>query len=320
MHRLLRYASLWLVGLTTTLLAIPPANAQYTCAAPIADLTLSYDERGRPLVPVIIDDHSKVMLLDIGGGLSALEMDLVRELELPQNYSDIGMAVWTGDTSHLATQTNSFTLGAIERQDVGFMILPDYDYELGAGEPVGILALDFFAGNDLAFDFMADEFRVLPSYACAGLLEGDADENKAVLPILDSTAYYFSVPIFLDGIEIIGLLDTGAENSVLNTDLAAQLFGIDISNPDDRMTLVNNFGRYRVYERRFDELRIGDIAIAEPNFELFPNLLRGRRWETPDGEIIGPAQLIIGMDILNLFDLYLSLEAERVVFSKRVRP
>lgn len=318
MHRHLWCACLISVGLGVA--AHHPAIAQDVCAAPIAELALSYDEFGRPLVPATIDDRTEVMLLDLGGGLSALEMDLVRSLGLPQDYSEIGITVWTGETSHLATRAELFRLGEIERRDMGFMILPGYDYELSAGERVGILALDFFANYDLALDFAADEFRIFPSNACVDLLERDANENVAVLPILDSTAYYISVPIFLNGIEFVGLLDTGAEISVLNADLAAQLFGIDISNPDDRMVLVDSFGPYDAYERRFDELRIGDIAIADPNFELFPNLLGSRRWETPDGEIIRPAQLIIGMDILQGFDLYLSAEAALAVFSKGRAP
>ncbi len=318
MHRYFRYACLVSVGLGIA--AHHPANAQNACEAPVAELALSYDERGRPLVPVTIDDRTEVMLLDLGGGLSALEMDLVRSLGLPENYSEIGMTVWTGETSHLATRADLFRLGEIEQRDMGFMILPGYDYVLSAGERVGILALDFFTDYDLALDFAADEFHILPSNACADLLVRDANENVAALPILDSTAYYISVPIYLNGIEFVGLLDTGAESSVLNTDLAARFFGIDISNPDDRMELVDSFGPYDLYERRFDELRIGNIAVADPNFELFPNILGNRRWETPDGEIIGPAQLIIGMDILRDFNLYLSSEAALAVFSKARAP
>lgn len=313
MHRHFLNACLISVGLVAS--THQPALAQSACAAPVAELTLSYDEFGRPLVPVSIDGRDEVMLLDLGGGLSALEMDLVRSLGLPEIHSEIGMTVWTGETSHLATRTELFRLGEIERRDMGFMILPGYDYKLSAGERVGILAMDLFAGHDLAFDFGSDEFRIHPPNACPDLREGESDEYVTVRPLLDSTSHYVSIAVFLDGVEFVGLLDTGAENSVLNTDLAARLFGIDISSPDENMVLVESFGPYDAYERRFDELRIGDISIADPNLELFPNLLGNRRWETPDGEIIGPAQLIIGMDILRRFDLYLAPQAALALFS-----
>jgi predicted aspartyl protease len=297
-----------------------PAWAQDACEAPVDELSLSYDSFGRPLVPVSVDGREEVMLLDLGGGLSALEMDLVRRLGLPQIDSEIGMTVWTGETSYLATEVERFGLGAIELQDMSFMILPGYDYQLSAGERVGILALDFLADYDVAFDFASDAFRIYPSNACADLLGRDPDENAAILPILDATAHYISVSVFLDGIEFVGLLDTGAQNSVLDTDLAARFFGIDLSAPDDRMVLVDSFGAYRAYERRFNELRIGDIAIENPNFELFPNVLGDRRWETPDGEIIGPAQLIIGMDVLRGFHLYLAPQAALAVFTVAGEP
>lgn len=294
--------------------------AQNDCAAPIAELALSYDQFGRPLVPVTIDARNEVMLLDLGGGLSALEMDLVRSLGLPQIDSEIGMTVWTGETSYLATHAERFGLGDMERQDTEFMILPGYDYKLSAGERVGFLALDFLADYDLAFDFASNEFRVYPSNACADLLDQASDDNTAVLPILNSTAHYISVPVFLNGAEFVGLLDTGAEKSVLDSDLAAQVFGVDIANPDERMVLVDSFGPLNAYERRFDELHLGEIAISDPNFELYPNFLGSRRWETPDGDIIAPAQLIIGMDILRNFDLYLASQAARAVFSRAPTP
>jgi len=320
MHWLFRYACLALICLTLVAHRAAPAFAQDACSSPIAQLAMDYDDRGRPLVTVIIEDRSESMLLDIGGGLSALEMDLVRELGLPEVYSEIGMTAVTGESSNMATRAGAFALGAIERHDITFMILPGFDYELSPGEPGGILALDFFAGYDLAFDFMSNEVLVLPSGACAELFDENRAEDSAVVPILEMASDFITVPILLDGVEFVGLLDTGAEYSVLNLDLAARLFGIDASRPDDQMILADSFGYVDIYELRFGELKIGDVTMAEPRFRLFPDLLRGNRRVTLDGEEMRLPQMIVGMDVLRVFDLYLSPDAERAMFTKRSAP
>jgi predicted aspartyl protease len=317
MHWFFRYACLTWICLYFVAQPVAPAFAQDRCSAPIAQLAMDYDDRGRPLVSVSIENYSEFMLLDIGGGLSALEMDLVRELGLPQVYSEIGMTAVTGESSNMATRAGTFALGAIEKHDIALMILPGFDYELSPGEPGGILALDFFADYDLAFDFMSDEFLVLPPGACALAFDGNPAEGSAVIPILETASDFITVPVFLDGVEFVGLLDTGAEYSVLNLDIAARQFGIDVSRPDDQMILADSFGYVDIYERRFAELKIGDVTLAEPRFRLFPDLLRGNQRVILNGEEMRLPQMILGMDVLRAFDLYLSPDAQLAVFTKR---
>ena len=83
------------------------------------------------------------------------------------------------------------------------------------------------------------------------------------------------------------------------------------------MILADSFGYVDIYERRFAELKIGDVTLAEPRFRLFPDLLRGNQRVILNGEEMRLPQMILGMDVLRAFDLYLSPDAQLAVFTKR---
>ena len=300
--------ALSLAALRTTIVV-----AQVDCASlQFSHDGLTYDNRGRPLLPVTIGELRKTMLLDTGSALSALEMDQVMELDLPQFYAGMTMTAITGESSSLATHAETFSLGNIDRDQMRFMILPGFDYELSTDEPVGILALDFFADYDLELDFAGNEIQLFSSRECVDPAAIRMSDNWAVIPFDRLHSEFITIPVSLDGIELSAILDTGAAYSVLNLDIAAQRFGIDVSKPDDRISRVDSDDSIATYERRFSELNLGGLEVAEPEIILFPNLLRGMAMTALDGNQMSLPEMILGMDLLRELHLYISFNEQNI--------
>jgi predicted aspartyl protease len=300
-----------LAGLRTTIVA-----AQVDCGSPqFSHDGLTYDNRGRPLLPVTIGELKKTMLLDTGSALSALEMDQVMELALPQFYAGTTMTAITGESSSLATEAETFSLGNIDRDRMRFMILPGFDYKLSAEEPVGILALDFFADYDLELDFAGNEIRLFSLHECVDPGGTRMSDTAVVIPFERALSEFITIPVSLDGVGLSAILDTGAAYSVLNLDVAAQHFGIDVSNPDERISRVDSDDAAATYARRFSELNLGGLEVAEPTITLFPNLLGGTAMTALDGKQMSLPELILGMDLLQELHLYISFREQNIYAS-----
>lgn len=282
---------------------VSAATASDACGLQAATIDLTYDDRGRPIVPVAIGDVETTMLLDTGGAITALEMDFVMDLDLPQAYAGFTMTAVTGETSWLMTVAPSFTLDTIARSELGLMILPGYEYQLSEGESVGILALDLLRDYDLVFDFANDSFQANPPADCAELVDID-DEPSGEGSLLARRSDFLTVLVVLDGMGLNAIIDTGAAFSVVNGDVASSRLGIDLSQPDDRMTEVDNLGGMPVYARRFSRLVVGDLEISNPSLTLYPDFVRETGGTALDGGPMSLPQAIIGMDILRGYQLH----------------
>jgi predicted aspartyl protease len=274
------------------------------CEQAAVSIGLTYDDRGRPLVPVIVDGHDGIMQLDTGGAITAVEMDFVMDLGLPQTYAGFTMTAVTGESSWLMTTAPSFSLDAITRPDLDLMILPGYDYQLSDDEPVGLLALDILSEYSLHFDFENDHFEAFEPDGCVSERESSNETEPVDLPLLDRGGNYLTVLIQLDGLALNAIIDTGAANSVVNGDIAGERFGLDLRNPDERMTEVDNVAGIPIYARRFSTLVIGGLEISDPQLTMFPDFVRETGLASPEGGQVSLPQAIIGMDILRGRHLY----------------
>jgi predicted aspartyl protease len=273
---------------------------------------LAYDDRGRPLLPVKIGVLEKTILLDTGSALSALEMDQVVELDLPQVHAGMTMTAITGESSSLATNAETFTLGDITRKEMRFMILPGFDYQLSANEPVGILALDFLSDYELELDFVNDDIRLFSTNKCLETTSRQPGQNSVAIPFNRTNSEFVTITALLDDVEVSAIIDTGAAYSILNLDSAARRFGIDVRKPDGRMVGMDNSGFIRTYTWQFQELNIGGIVVTEPKITLFPNLLRATGRENLNGMQMSLPEMIIGMDILRELHLYISFKDQNI--------
>nr|TFG51323.1 MAG: hypothetical protein E4H34_06415 [Hyphomicrobiales bacterium] len=252
------------------------------------------------------------MLLDTGSALSALEMDQVVQMDLPQFDAGMTMTVITGESSSLATSADNFTLGGITRDEMRFMILPGFDYRLSENEPVGFLGLDFFSDFDLEIDFQNGDIRLFSPNDCSDPAYRWPNRHAAAIPFEGGNAQFITIAVLLDDIEVPAIIDTGAAYTVLNLDTAAGRFGIDVTKPDTRMIGMDRTDFIRTYQWQFSELNIGGILFENPQITLFPNLVRGTGRTNLEGEQLSLSEMIIGMDILRALHLYFSFSEGKV--------
>jgi hypothetical protein len=183
------------------------------------------------------------------------------------------------------------------------MILPSYEYQLSDGESVGILALDLLRDFDLIFDFVNDRLQASPPADCTEVVDNDG-ELSGEGSLIDRRSDFLAVLVVLDGMGLNAIIDTGAAFSVVNGDIASSRLGIDLSQPDDRMTEVDNLGGMPVYARRFSRLVVGDLEISNPSLTLYPDFVRETGRTAVDGGQMSLPQAIIGMDILRGYQLH----------------
>jgi predicted aspartyl protease len=173
-----------------------------------------------------------------------------------------------------------------------------------------VLGEDFFAGNDLEFDYAAGVVRLFQPVDCGD----DAvlsywDHNARVLPMED--ARLVIVPIVVNGHEARAIVDSGMPDTVVQLIFAEKL-GIKPGEPGvASSSCTSGFGADVVHSwvARFDSVAIGTETIRDAHLriaEYMAEILYRPR---------APPEVILGGDFLGTHRVYISRRQSKMYFT-----
>jgi predicted aspartyl protease len=267
----------------------PVAMAQ-TAPAPVANcqlqikdsLSLEFEPGGHVTAPVRFNDKPYRMMVDTGAYYSIMNGFAAVELGIKPQYSkNLTLTGWGGRPIVMAVEVDKFALGRLQAGKTGFMV----DFDFGIAD--GLLGADFLYNYDLDFDFAKSKLNLISPRHCPGKVVHWTKGDYGTVPFeyQDRTIV---LKVKLDGKEVEAILDTGAPDTVISLEEAADLFGWD---EDDLAK-----GKTKPV---FKAMSFGSVAVNNPSVRL-----------VSDKESVllaksGP-KMIVGMTMLRRLHLYIA--------------
>jgi predicted aspartyl protease len=316
----------FLLSLALSAFATSPALAGAQCALNVLTTLQLRPTSERPMIDAMIGDKQVGLLVDTGGGMSALTKRAVRELNLQTGqYVNSDGTILTlkdvrGQTEALQVRLPSITLGRIHQEGVYFMVLPGED---NSGPEVeifgGILGTDVLRNVDVELDFAANKINLIAPNQCGGTVVYWQAPAVAVVPITLDRFGQLTFRMDLDGRRVTAMLDTGASDTILNLDTARRTFRIDVNGPDvEKVGELTGGYSASVYRRRFNSLAFEGVTVSNPMIVMMPNLMGNANPSAPrTGSIIredrnGLPDVILGMNVLRQMHAYIAYRDRRL--------
>jgi predicted aspartyl protease len=287
-------SSLRLAGLTAAAILAWPLPAQEAMPAPASEQadaeTLAYldDATRRMTVPVNIDGRGPYQfIVDTGSERTVISSELARDLGLARGRAALVHSMT--EVSQIATVViPQMEVGARRTTDIHAPALPRLN--LGAA---GMLGSDSLQNQQVEFDFVRRQMTV--SHARRRLERWP--EGTIVITARNRLGRLVLVDASVDGQRVHAIIDTGAEYTIANDALRAQLRRRGRLDDVRTVELISvTGGRFTAESTVARRLRIGGIDIERLPI-AFAAVHIFRQLDLEDRPAI-----LLGMDALRLFD------------------
>jgi len=259
------------------------AQAQTVCPLKVkASLDLDMLDSGVVTVPATLDGKPFHMLVDTGDYFSTVTQRTATTLGLEEkpSYGDI-LIGWGGVRIKDFVKLQNFRVGRMQADDQVFFVLPGEDPPFD-----GLFGADFLYFFDLEFDFEQARLDLISPDHCKGVVVSWTKQPYAAIPF-DYRSRKIRLDVTLDGKEVQAILDTGASDTVLSLEKAADLFDLD----EDALA--------KEAHHPFKNLSMGGVGVNNPVIELVPDKQSGLA-------LMGGPKMIIGMNVLRQLHLYIA--------------
>jgi predicted aspartyl protease len=213
---------------------------------------------GRPLATVWFDSKPVTMLVDTGAGLSSLSPATASRLGLT-NAVELSRPVvgFSGVQTAKAVIAPHMRFGqiALQNQSLAVVVSPK---EALAGEPDGALGIDVLSRYEIDLDLPHSRIGLYAGQPCKGLLPGWVEED-AIVPFTPAfrVGRQIAIPITIQGTETAAVVDTGADDTLVDGNFARRL-GIGLAEFQSDLTSLGAGPRMTPEVRqRFTDVRIG---------------------------------------------------------------
>jgi predicted aspartyl protease len=306
--------------------ALDPAHAQTCKLVRIASLDMTVADGGI-LVPVSIEGNTRLMIVDTGSPLSAVQPAAAASLKLithrlyeGQIFASNGLAFTDMAVVH------SLGIGDLKAADVRFLVWP---YQI-INDPriAGTLGADFLRHYDIELDFAAKKLNLFSQDHCPGKVVYWTTGPVAVVPMHVVQSGHIIVPVTLDGHNLDAVFDTGAFGTILTLEAAENDFGLTPNTPE--LALVPHSGKNGApfYQHVFKSLVLDGIAINNPTVYVREDLMKygmdqhvgtGSRLGSNDEES-GMTDLTLGMRELQHLHIYIAYKEQRLYITAASPP
>jgi len=273
----------------------------------VASLPTKITADGRLLVDAGINGEAVKLLLNTGAVRSLLDPDFVKSRNMPwnENTGTRGYGL-TGKSLTGWTRVSLLTLGNVTARNQSF----SFGSIGGDGAPVGLLADDFLAANDVEIDPAAGRVNLFSPDHCTGKVVYWAKEYSR-LPLFLTSAHRPEVEITIGGETLHALIDTGTAATTMRLAVARRLFGVEPNSADPSLhTTVAGVDGVKIdsFPHRFDSLTFGDITLRNPEIQVADiDSAKGavNNGSHMTGSVVQP-DVMIGMSLLRRLHLFIA--------------
>lgn len=255
----------------------------------ISALDIQATDSGLLTVPVTLNDQPFRVLVDTGDYYSVITTRTAKALgKEPEMTDSMTLVGWGGQLIYRFVNLDEFGFGRMKRGRTQFMVMQAAGQEFD-----GLLGADFLYYFDLDFDFVHAKLNLISPDRCKGKAVYWTKGDYAAIPF-DYKDRHIQFTVTLDGKEVKALLDTGAADTVMSLDKAADMF-----DWDDKMTAA------AADHYAFKTLSLGGVTVNNPVISLIPDK---RSVMMGDGQ----PRMILGMGVLRRLHLFISYKEEMI--------
>jgi len=276
---------------------------------------------GRVLVPVTIQGHSAWMVLNTASAFSLIFDDEPRALQLHRKRFTYGMLWRTNAELGEVAVADELQIGDVRYRSVSFPIFPRRDTPASFDQRpiIGGLGMDVLSQLDFELDISHGKLNLFSQDHCPGRVVYWSGP-VARLPVRRSNLGELYFPIELDGKTLEAVMSPGGQYSVLRTDVAREVYGIDEHSAGNE-TRVEASGRIRTY--RLMNLTTPAFEVRNELVELLPQeykhcIVAEHR---SNGSMIGydgckgAHPLLLGIDVLSKLRIYFATKEQMLYLS-----
>jgi predicted aspartyl protease len=263
----------------------------------IATLDMQTLPDGRVTIPVKIEGHEHRLMVDTGGYINTVSLQLVAEEGYHPRQSG-GFLRGMGTTFlNTYVTVKEFIIGHSRGEDFEF-----YVDDFGNLSQDGTLAPQILAAYDVDFDFGHGKFNLVSSDHCPGKVLYWTQSPAAAVPFEIQNRTHIRIPITIDGKEIMATVDTGAHTSFITMRAASKFLGLDEKDPalKSRGNVPVNGMNGQVRNYPFQTLGFGAVVVNHPNIQI----VEDRVWNEDD--------LLLGIGILRQLHLYIAYKERKL--------
>jgi predicted aspartyl protease len=309
-----------LAAACTSLLVNSAAQAGGDCALKqLASLSMIGDPSRDVVVEISVAGKPLHFLVDTGGiysEISQARADAMHfEPHLIRNgYEMYGFEGREGEDYAIVPK---LVLAELQLENVAMLIRK---VPLGDGVD-GILGPDVLARFDLDFDFASKKLNLMAKQHCQGQVVYWTKAPYAAADF-DLSKAHILVPVNLDGHAFSAFLDTGATMTGIEETTARSAFGVQETSAGAQVDPNRPADAHHRFTYRFKLLSLGGLGISNPSVVIYRDSMReGYRAAHPgsvalpiydDSATMEGPKLIVGMNVLSKFHLYVSYQEKKL--------
>jgi predicted aspartyl protease len=244
-----------------------------------ADCTLkraaSFDAKfsdGQLMIQAKIDGKDVSVALDTGSPVNMIDNKLVTELKLPTNRMMMGGTDAAGHNFNITALAHTVTLGDFTATNVPFLV-GGRDSADGSWLISALFGDSLLEANDLELDPAHGKVNIFLPDHCPG--QGVYWAREWVpIPIKIENSNHIYLPVTLDGLETMAMLDTGASRTIVDKHVAEGKLNVPFNGgkdkPDGYFT-AGTGAKMPYYKHTFGTLDIGGLAFHNTELAVSEN-------------------------------------------------
>jgi predicted aspartyl protease len=293
------------VGIVLTCLAICfapiDAGAASRCALKqIAWLDFALTSDGRPTIPIKLAGREARLIVDTGSSFSLIDQAFVSALNLPQRNrsAPAGFSIGAAGGEAASARVGKVQVGVVELPKAyDFFVHPNAKAEWGSNVS-GTIGLNILQDIEIEIDMAHRKVGFYSQEHCRGKVVYWAPE-WIEFP-LKARRVDRSTSVILDGKPLRATLDTGSPSSILDLDVATQMYGLTPGSAKlsaDGELISADGRKLPSYRTQFDKLQMGGFEV------------HGLKVRVAD---LTGTDIILGMQHLQYLHLYFAFGEDKV--------
>ena len=259
---------------------------------------------GWPLLNVLFNQTPSIMMLDTGAAATFVSADLVKRAGLQDARKVVGKTMGIGGSNYLnLALAQRMRLAGISLEDRTVVVAP-FDLR-GMGKPDGVLGNDVLRHYDVDLDLAGGRITFYRARNCPSGRPGwRGTFTTFAFPQREEDSNHPTIPVALDGHDMIAILDTGASSIIVDRAAAASIGVTPEALQADRKLSVGGLsdGKSDMFVHRFTSLSFGGESFASPEIGLT---------DLPEKS----TEMILGRNVLRRHHVWISYASRRVYFA-----
>jgi len=311
-------STLVLLALASALATIAHAEDRKDCQLKkYGEVTFTTTEGGIPLVPVVLNDKPAHMILNTGAAFSFFFHRVIEQYSLPTHTAPNGIQLMGKPVLRVA----DFRSLAVARVLLGkgTLLVTSEEVKLPDDDVVGFMALDQLSHVDFELDLARNRLALFSQEHCPNL-GAYWSKEYAAMPMLQSAAGDWYVPMELDGKKVAASLSTFAVETSITTEATRKLYGFDENSAgvETEADANSNGARYhfRAMQMTAPGLTIKNSHVRlrkGPNCPLFTG--GSKNMATYGDTCAGVYPMTVGRSVLKELRLYFSTKEKMLYFT-----